>query len=86
MAQMLTGRGEKQHSETLFPYFCGTAAQCIAEGSKYAHWVGLYPKFHLSWVLGPFVHGRLQNMKTFGHDITSSTTKAAYTHAARYIQ
>jgi len=28
----------------------------------------------LSWVLGPFVHGRLQNLKTsedtFGHDIT----------------
>jgi len=44
-----------------------------AEGSKYAHWIGLYLSFHLSWVLGPFVHGRLQNLKTsediFGHDI-----------------
>jgi len=46
----------------------------IVEGSKYAHWIGLYLSFHLSWVLGPFVHGRLQNLKTsedtFGHDIT----------------
>ena len=48
--------------------------KCVAEGSKYAHWIGLYPRFHLSWVLGPFVHGRLQNMKTsedtLDHDIT----------------
>jgi len=33
--------------------------------------------FHMSWVLGPFDHGRLQNMKTnedtFGHDITPLT-------------
>ena len=32
--------------------------------SKYAHWVGLYLSFHLNWVLGPFVHGRLQNLQT----------------------
>jgi len=41
-------------------------------GSKYAHWIGLYLSFHLSWVLGPFVHGRLlkTSKDTFGHDIT----------------
>jgi len=43
-----------------------------AEGSKYAHWIGLYLSFHLSWVFGPFVRGRLQNLQTsedtFGHD------------------
>ena len=37
-------------------------------------WMGLYLSFHLSRVLGPSVHGRLQNHKTsedtFGHDIT----------------
>ena len=31
---------------------------------KYAHWIGLYLSFHLDWVLGPFVHGRLQNLQT----------------------
>jgi len=36
----------------------------VIEGSKYAHWIGLYLSFHLSWVLGPFVHGRLQNLQT----------------------
>jgi len=48
--------------------------KCVAEGSKYAHLIGLYLSFHRSWVLGPFIHGRLQNLKTsgdtFGHDIT----------------
>ena len=48
--------------------------KCIIQGSKYAHWIRLYLSFHLNWVLGPFVHGRLQNLKTsedtFGHDIT----------------
>ena len=48
--------------------------KCVAEGFKYAHWIGLYLSFHLSWVLGPFVPGRLQNLKaskdTFGHDLT----------------
>jgi len=33
-----------------------------------------YRSLHLSWVLGPFVYGRLQNMKTsediVGHDVT----------------
>ena len=38
--------------------------KCVAEGSKYAHWMGLYLSFHLNWVLGPFVHGRLQNLQT----------------------
>jgi len=46
----------------------------IVEGSKYAHWIGLYLSFHLSWVLGPFVYGRLQNLRTsevtFAHVIT----------------
>jgi len=52
--------------------------KCVAEGSKYAYWIGLYLSFHLSWVLGSFVHGRLQNLKTsedtFGHDITALTS------------
>ena len=45
--------------------------KCVTEG-EYAHWIGLYLSFHLSWVLGPFVHGRLQNLSenTFGRDIT----------------
>ena len=38
--------------------------KCIAEGSEYAHWIELYLSFHLNWVLGPFVHGRLQNLQT----------------------
>ena len=46
----------------------------VAGGSKYAQWIGLYLSFHLSWVLGPFVHGRLQNLQTvevtFVHVIT----------------
>jgi len=46
----------------------------IAEGFKYAYWIGLYLSFHLSWVLGPFIHDRLQNLKTsedtFAHVIT----------------
>ena len=48
--------------------------KCITEGSNYAHWIGLYLSFHLNWVLGPIVHGRLQNLQTsedtFVHDIT----------------
>ena len=48
----------------------------IIEGSKYAHWIGLYLTFHLKGVLGPFVHGRLQNLQTsevtFAHVITPS--------------
>jgi len=48
----------------------------------FEHWVGLYPSlglylsFHLSWALGPFVHGRLQNRKTskdIGHGLTPLT-------------
>jgi len=46
----------------------------VIEGSKYAHWIGLYISFYLNWVLGPFVHGRLQNLQTceviFAHAIT----------------
>jgi len=38
--------------------------KCIVGGSKYVHWIGLYLSFHLSWILGPFVHGRLQNLQT----------------------
>ena len=48
-------------------------------GSKYAHWIGLYLSFHLNWVLGPFVHGRLQNLQTsevtFAHAITPLSIK-----------
>ena len=36
----------------------------VVEGSKYAHWIGLYLSFHLNRVLGPFVHDRLQNLQT----------------------
>jgi len=36
----------------------------VVEGSKYAHWIGLYLSFLLNWVLGPFVHDRLQNLQT----------------------
>jgi len=46
----------------------------VVDGSKYADWIGLYLSFHLNWVLGPFVHGGLQNLQTsevtFGHVIT----------------
>jgi len=46
----------------------------ISEGSKYAQWIGLYLCFRLTWILGPFVYGRLQNLNTskdaFGRDIT----------------
>ena len=48
--------------------------KCVIEGSKYADWIGLYLRFHLNWVLGPFVHGRIQNLQTsevtFAHVIT----------------
>jgi len=48
--------------------------KCVDKGSKYAHWIELYPSLHLSWVLGPFVYGRLQNPQTnevtFAHVIT----------------
>ena len=46
----------------------------VIEGYRYAHWIGLYLSFHLKWVLGPFIHERLQNLKTnedtFAHVIT----------------
>jgi len=57
--------------------FCwGDGLQSASQRAlKYAHWIGLYLSFHLNWVLGLFVHGRLQNRKTSedtcGHDITS---------------
>ena len=42
--------------------------------AEYAHWIGLYLSFNVNWVLGPFIHGRLQNLKTnedtFSHDRT----------------
>jgi len=43
---------------------CQRSEKCIAEGSKYVHWIGLYLSSHLNWVLGPSVHGRLQNLQT----------------------
>ena len=53
----------------------------IIEGSKYAHWIGLYLSFHLNWVLGPFIHGKLQNLQTskvtFSH-VTTPLTKVRY--------
>jgi len=44
------------------------------EGSEYTRWIGLYLSFHLNWVLGQFVYGRLQSLQTsevtFAHVIT----------------
>ena len=54
----------------------------VSEGSKYPHWIGLYLSFHLNWVLGPFVHGRLQNLQTnevtFAHVILITPLKSAF--------
>jgi len=58
---------------------CRRSEKCVAKGSKYAHWIGLYISFYLNWALNPFVHGRLQNLQisevTFAHAplIMSST-------------
>ena len=53
---------------------CLRSEKYVIEGSKYAHWIGVYLSFHLNWILGPFVHGRLQNLQTskvtFAHVIT----------------
>ena len=53
---------------------CRRSAKYVIEGSTYAYWLGDI-SFHLNWVLGPFVHGRLQNLQTsevtFAHVITS---------------
>jgi len=48
--------------------------KCITEGSKYAHWTRLYLSFYLNWVLGLFVHGRLQNLQTSEVTFTHVTT------------
>jgi len=49
----------------------------VTKDSRYGHWIGLYLSFHLNWVLGPFVHGRLPNLQTsevtFAHVITLLT-------------
>ena len=59
----------------------------VIEGSKYAHWIGLYLGFHLNWVSGPFVHGRLQNLQTsevtFAHIITPLMSLHSYGCNAR---
>jgi len=56
---------------------CRRSENRVAEGSKYAHWIGLNIGSHLNWVLGAFVHGRLQNLQTsevnFAHVITPLT-------------
>jgi len=36
----------------------------VVEDSKYARWIGLYLSFRVNWLLGPFVHGRVQNLQT----------------------
>jgi len=58
---------------------------------RYARWIGLYLSFHSSWVLGPFVHGRVQHLQTnedtFGHVLISLIRIQGYIHlhlAARY--
>ena len=43
---------------------CRRFEKYVIKGSKYAHWIGLYLSFHLNWVLGSFVHGRLQILQT----------------------
>jgi len=54
----------------------------VVKGSKYAHWIGLYLSFHSNWVLGPFVHGRLQDLQTsevfFAHVITPLKQKPCF--------
>jgi len=70
-------RNQCRHQQLCVNFLSQGQFCCIAEGSKYLHWIGLYLSFHLSSALGPFVHGRLQNLKTsedtFGHDITPLT-------------
>jgi len=46
----------------------------VVKGSKYAHWIGLYLSFHLNWVLGPFVHGKLQSLQTSEVTFTQAIT------------
>ena len=50
----------------------------VTEGSKYAHWIGLYLSFYLNWVLGPFVHVRLQNLQT--SEVTFARVITPLTH------
>ena len=50
----------------------------VGESSKYAHCIGLYLSFHLSWDLSSFVHGRLQNLQT------SEVTRWAVISAGAY--
>ena len=54
------------------------------------HWIGLYLSFHLNWVLGPFVHGRLQNLQTsevtFAHVITPLRLSYVCTAEYRYTE
>jgi len=37
---------------------------CVAEGSNYVHWIGLYLSSYLNRLLSSFVHGRPQNLQT----------------------
>ena len=59
---------------------------CV-NGLKSAHWIGRYLSFHLNWVLGPFIHGRLQDLQTsevtFCHNITPL---AVVPYTACYIE
>ena len=45
----------------------------VIEGSKYAHWIGLYLRFHLNRVLGPLQTSEV----TFAHVIASLKTVLA---------
>ena len=62
----------------------------VIEGSKYPHWVGRYLSLHLNWVLGPFVHGRLQNLQTsevtFAQVITPLTISQSTIHSTVVIK
>ena len=62
----------------LISYLEASSVASSAEGSKYAHWIGLYLSFHLSKLLGPFVLGRLQNLRASGEFGRVLTTKKRY--------
>ena len=74
-------RNQCKHQQLCVNYRARGQFWCV-EGSKYAHWIGLYLSFHLNWVLGPFVHGRLQNLQTsevtFAHVITPLSCKGNF--------
>ena len=48
-----------------------TSSKVCAPGPKYAHWIGLYLSFHLSWFFRPYIRAMLQDhFRASKHDIT----------------